>query len=467
MPEHKWRLHFPSIPEVLNTLELFDNYTTEERENAIVTLRNLIIRDRRATISTTYTPRKRWLNTPEIHSTNFEASSNGIIEILPQLSMFHNTVVELIVLPNQTQLYQNQYIKNESNEIDFTKLNLLEFFADYENNIIYANLDGFGNNIVFSLRYQTYNYESYKWYVSLVYPQFMFGFTPISLLPLEPLISDVVTPELCDAIIIPVLCRSLPTRPAPIILVLDQDNVVIAFYSYNISDANNFVEVDEVDGWTVSSDFRNRFEVIETESNQPSHLRIRLADFDDLFKIVFFCITMQNDPCPGVRIHSYGRDSRATINTFDFANAEIYRIDRELNSNVINPTIIGQTWNPFIDIKNRLMNPQIIIDHTEIIQHFTNGGSRISNMDDIESQNSRIEERNEQIQLRNEQIREQNLIIMAQNNRHMNTSYFIWQFGREIDNNGFILQHKRTDSPLFACFFNKIEKILKVLTGCQ
>lgn len=413
MPEHRWKLNYPKDERIEDTTKIYES--SENINEIISSLKNKILNERRATISTVYTPSHKW-NDHETYKIKNENIINGVLEINTNNVIYQNTTVEIMILPNKTPLYQNNDIK------DIKDLSLLEFFVDYKDSKIYINIDGFENDILFDIRYQTKNLIAYTWYVSLIYPEYSFGYKPKKLIK-----------ENTGNILINL--NNCKYSNNSILLITDKDNILIGYGK--LSD-NKF---------GIHQDYRNIIVINNKELNivvnDKTELYIRVCNSEN-----------NNYNCKDLGIYSVDNINNKNKLISYFNNCYSF-LTPKIN---LNSLTLGDELIELKDIKDDSIFPYISIENKKL-----KIAAKLNNIEDIEEEEgsqSVSEELNieEEIFIYTEDdIKEINKKIDIENKKNLNNSYFIWQFGKSIDSNGFIKRYKDTDSPVFSCFFHNFK----------
>lgn len=413
MPEHRWRLNYPKDERIEDTTKIYES--SENTSEIISSLKNKILEERKATISTVYTPPHKWTE-HEIYKSESRNIVNGILEVNTNNTIYQNTIVEVMILPNKTYLYQNNDVK------DIKDLSLLEFFVDYKNSKIYINVDGFENDILFDIRYQTKNLIAYTWYVSLIYPEYSFGYRPKK--QIEKNIGNILI-NLND-------CKY---SNSSILLITNKDNILVGYGK--LSD-NKF---------GIHQDYRNIIVINNKEIN---------ISVDDKIELYIRVCNSENNNynCEDLGIYSVDNINNENKLISYFNNCYSF-----LTPNInFDNFILGDELIELKDIKDDIIEPYILIENKTL-----KIAAKLNNIEDIEQKegsqtvSKELNIEKEIFIYTNEEIKEINKKIDLENKKNLNNSYFIWQFGKSIDSNGFIERYKDTDSPVFSCFFHNFK----------
>lgn len=140
---------------------------TLDREEA----KDIIFKERRATISTTYIPESKWVTNEVIEITKeiIDSQTGDLLKFSLKKQINKNGSSELYTKGNSKNIF---YINN-----DLEKLGIMEYHIDFKTNELFILKDSIPietneGKIYLIINYQAYSTEEKTWYVDFKYPEF-------------------------------------------------------------------------------------------------------------------------------------------------------------------------------------------------------------------------------------------------------------------------------------------------------
>lgn len=133
--------------------------------------RDIILKERRATISTTYIPESKWVNNEVIEVTKeiIDSQAGDLLKFSLKKQINKNGSAELYTKGNSKNIF---YINN-----DLETLGVMEYYIDFKTNELFVLKDSVPietneGKIYLIINYQAYSIEEKTWYVDFKYPEF-------------------------------------------------------------------------------------------------------------------------------------------------------------------------------------------------------------------------------------------------------------------------------------------------------